>query len=247
MQNEHIVRSFDNDLNQIENLITQMGGMVENQISNAAIALANRDIELGEKVRVRDRTIDDLELEVDNAVVRILALRQPKAQDLRAVVAVLKISANLERIGDYAKNIVKRSNVLGEFRTIGASADIIKRMSGLVQAMLKDAIDAHVARDIELADDVRVRDEQVDQMHNTLFRELLTYMMEDPRNITPCMHLLFIAKNVERMGDHVTGIAEQIHFVISGSLPEGERPKSDVTSLTFVDPDSRDGRIVGQK
>jgi phosphate transport system protein len=240
MRSGHIVSAFDNDLQKIENLVTRMGGMVELQIANAAISLVQRDTELGEKVRQDDKKIDALETDIDTAVVRVLALRQPAAQDLRAVVAVLKISTNLERIGDYAKNIAKRSSVLGEFREIGSSAGIIKRMCELVQAMLKDALDAHVARNITLADDVRVRDEEVDQMHNSLFRELLTYMMEDPRAITPCMHLLFIAKNVERMGDHVTGIAEQIHYVISGSLPESERPKSDHTSLTMVDPKSGD-------
>jgi phosphate transport system protein len=238
MKSGHIVRSFDDELQQIENLVTRMGGMVELQISNAATSLVQRDADLGEKVRADDKMIDELEVEIDAAVVRVLALRQPAAQDLRAVVAVLKITTNLERIGDYAKNIAKRSSVLGEFRHIGASANIIKRMCGLVQVMLKDALDAHITRNIGLADDVRARDDEVDQMHNTLFRELLTYMMEDPRNIAPCMHLLFIAKNVERMGDHVTGIAEQIHYVVSGSLPDDERPKSDVTSMTTVDPGS---------
>ncbi len=236
MRSEHIVRSFDDELQQIENLVTKMGGMVELQISNAAISLVERDVDLGEQVRSDDKKIDALEAEIDTAVVRVLALRQPAAQDLRAVVAVLKISTNLERMGDHAKNIAKRSSVLGEFRHIGASANIIKRMSGLVQVMLKDALDAHVSRNVALADDVRMRDDEVDQMHNTLFRELLTFMMEDARNITPCMHLLFIAKNVERMGDHVTGIAEQIHYVVSGSLPEDERPKSDITSLTTIMP-----------
>jgi len=237
----HIVQSFDADLDQIESLVTQMGGVVETQIADAVVALVSRDAELGDRVRKGDRHVDVLETEIDSAVVRVLALRQPQAQDLRAMVAVLKISTNLERIGDYAKNIAKRASVLGEFRHIGASADIIKRMSALVQVMLKDALDAHVTRDLDLANDVRARDEEVDQMHNTLFRKLLTYMMEDPRNITPCMHLLFIAKNVERMGDHVTGISEQIHYVVAGSLPDDERPKSDVTSLTTLDDDETQG------
>lgn len=231
----HIVKAFDEDLEKIESTIAQMGGLVETQITGAVDALVNRDAELADKVRKSDKAIDELELEIDAAVVRVLALRQPKAQDLRAVVAVLKIAANLERIGDYAKNVAKRSSVVGEFHHIGASTNIIKRMSALVQSMLKDVLDAHSARDIALADDVRLRDEEVDQMHNTLFRELLTYMMEDPRNITPCMHLLFIAKNVERMGDHVTGIAEQIHYQVAGNLPDDERPKGDVTSLTTLE------------
>ena len=235
MDREHIVHSFDQDLERIESMVTQMGGMVEAEISDSVTALVARDAELAQKVRDGDKDVDALESDIDEAVVRILALRQPKAQDLRSVVAVIKIAANLERIGDYAKNIAKRSTVLDDFRDIGTSADVIKRMGALDQEMLKDALDAHVNRDIVLADDVRFRDEQVDQMHNSLFRELLTYMMEDPRKITACMHLLFIAKNIERMGDHVTGIGEQIHYVISGSMPEDERPKSDVTSLTTLD------------
>jgi len=241
----HIVQSFDQDLDHIESLVTEMGGVVEAQITGSITALLTRDLELGERVRSDDARVDELEAEVDTAVVRVLARRQPQATDLRAVVSVLKISNNLERMGDYAKNIAKRSTVLGEFRHIGASANILKRMSEMVQAMLKDALDAHVTRDIDLANNVRDRDAEVDQMHNTLFRELLTYMMEDPRNIAPCMHLLFIAKNVERMGDHVTGISEQIHYVVAGSLPDDERPKEDLTSLTAFEPDKPSGAESG--
>lgn len=224
--------TFDEELGEIESGICRMGGMVEEQIHDAVISLISRDIELSEKVRARDKTIDQLEFDIDESVVQILAKRQPQSQDLRGVVSVLKIAANLERIGDYAKNIAKRSSVVGDIHQIGSSGNIIKRMSGMVESMMKDVLDAYSARDIVLADDVRVRDEEVDELHNTLFRELLTYMMENPRNITPCMHLLFIAKNVERMGDHVTGIAEQIHYLVSGVLPDDERPKGDVTSLT---------------
>ena len=237
-----IPHTIDEDLEHIESLVTQMGGLVETQITDAVTALVTRDEDLGERVRDDDKRVDALEAEVDAAVVRILASRQPMAQDLRAVVGVMKIASNLERIGDYAKNIAKRASVLGEFRHIGASADILKRMSRMVQVMLKDALDAHITRDAELADDVRSRDEEVDQMHNTLFRELLTYMMEDPRNITPCMHLLFIAKNLERMGDHVTGVSEQIHYVVAGAMPDEERPKGDLTSLTTLDADDIEGR-----
>jgi len=237
MTSEHIVKSFDDDLRQIESLITQMGGLVETQITDALTALTRHDQTLGQKVLENDTRIDDLELEVDSAVVRIIALRQPKAQDLRAVIAVLKAAANLERIGDYAKNIAKRASVLGDTRSIGSSHNVLKSMSRIVQEMLKDVLDAYVERDIKMADQVRLRDEDVDQLHNTLFRELLTYMMEDPRSITPCMHLLFIAKNIERMGDHTTGIAEQVHYIIAGAVPEQERPKGDVTSLTTLNPD----------
>jgi phosphate transport system protein len=158
------------------------------------------------------------------------------AQDLRAVVVAPKIASNLERIGDYSKNIAKRTSVLAKTQPIGSSAATIKRMCAMVQDMVKDVLDAYVRRNAERAEDVRLRDEDVDQMHNTLFRELLTYMMEDPRAISPCMHLLFIAKNIERMGDHTTSIAEQVHYMVSGEIFDEERPKSDTTSTTFIEP-----------
>lgn len=227
----HIVKSFDRDLGQIESLLLEMGGIVETQIANAVKALVERDVELGEQVRAQDKRVDELEVQIDDHSIRLLALRQPMAEDLRAVVCALKVSANLERIGDYAKNIAKRSSVLAQVQPIGSAAPTIKRMSKLVQAMVHDVLNAYIERDQEVAEDLRLRDEEVDQMHNTLFRELLTYMMEDPRNITPCLHLLFIAKNIERMGDHTTGIAEQVYYLVTGSLPDDDRPKSDVTSF----------------
>ncbi|MCH9765360.1 MAG: phosphate signaling complex protein PhoU, partial [Alphaproteobacteria bacterium] len=176
MTSAHIVKSFDDDLKNIESLIVEMGGLVETQISDSITALTRHDQILGKKVLESDTRIDDLEQAVDNAVVRILVLRQPKAQDLRAVIAVLKVAGNLERIGDYAKNIAKRSGVLGDIRSVGSSDNVLRGMSRIVQEMLNDVLDAYAARDIVTADQVRQRDEDVDQMHNTLFRELLTYM-----------------------------------------------------------------------
>ncbi len=238
MDQEHIVTSFDEDLKHIENLIIEMGGLVESQIADAATALTRRDIQLADRVIAEDKRIDALEVEVDAAFVRILAQRQPVAQDLRVVVVSPKIASNLERVGDLSKNIAKRTNVLAKSQPIGSSAATIKRMCVLVQGMVKDVLDAYVVRDVDMADDVRQRDEEVDHMYNTLFRELLTYMMEDPRAITPCMHLLFIAKNVERMGDHATTIAEQLHYMVSGEIYDDERPKSDTTSTIFIEPDA---------
>ena len=238
MDQEHIVKSFDEDLNKIENVIIEMGGLVEKQIIDAATALNRRDIELADKVIAADKRIDELEAAIDVDVVRILAKRQPMAQDLRAVVVAPKIGSNLERIGDYSKNIAKRTSVLAKTQRIGSATSTIQRMCEMVQHMVKDVLDAYVARNQEQASDVRLRDEDVDQMHNTLFRELLTYMMEDPRAITPCMHLLFIAKNVERMGDHTTSIAEQVHYMVSGEIFDEERPKSDATSTTLIEPDA---------
>lgn len=235
MTNEHIVKAFDEELGQIENLIMEMGGLVEAQITDAILALNRRDVELAGNIIAGDQRIDRLEADIDAAVVTILALRQPKAQDLRAVVVALKIATNLERIGDYAKNIAKRTNVLAKVEPVGSASRSITRMCEIVQQMMKSALDAYIARDQLGADEVRLRDEDVDQINNSLFRELLTHMMEDPRVITPCMHLLFIAKNVERMGDHTTSIAEQIHYMVTGDTFEEERPKSDVSSTTFVE------------
>lgn len=236
MEQTHIVSAFDQELGQIESLLLEMGGIVEIQIAEAAEALVKRDTELGAKVRQSDKQVDALEVEIDALAVKLLALRQPVAEDLRSVVSTLKVSANLERIGDYAKNVAKRTTVLAQEQPIGSAANTIKRMSKLTQNMLHDVLEAYVHRDIAVADDVRRRDEEVDQLHNTLFRELLTYMMEDPRNITACMHLLFVAKNIERIGDHITGVAEQVHYLISGQLPQDERPKGDVTSYISLEP-----------
>ncbi len=231
METGHIVKSFDEDLGQIESLLLEMGGLVETQISEAVHALTSRDVELGEKIRENDRRVDDLEVQINELTIRTLALRQPMAEDLRAVVTALKVAANLERIGDYAKNIAKRTSVLAQSPHIGSYGSTIKRMSKLVQDMVRDVLDAYVARDSQTAEDLRMRDEEVDQLHNTLFRELLTYMMEDARNITPCLHLLFIAKNIERMGDHTTGIAEQVYYLVTGTQLDDDRPKGDMTSF----------------
>ena len=238
MENAHIVKSFDQDLAQIEALILEMGGMVENQIMLAIKALISRDEELAKSVRAADKAIDAVEVQVDELALRILALRQPMARDLRAVVCAMKVSSNLERIGDYAKNIAKRTVTLKDTTSVGSSEKTLKRMGELVQRMIQDALNAYVAKDLAMVDELIARDEEVDHMHNTLFRELLTYMMEDPRHITSCMHLLFIAKNIERMGDHTTAVAEQIHYVVTGEMPEEDRPKSDLTSQMVVEVDS---------
>jgi phosphate transport system protein len=231
MKDPHIVRSYDRDLETIQALIMKMGGLVEAAILEAAQSLETRDEELAESVRNGDRAIDALEEKVNEEAARLLALRQPSAGDLRTVLSVMKISANLERIGDYAKNMAKRTGVLLQMTPIDGSAGATRRMAKTVEMMLKDALDAYIQRDTELAQDVRLRDQEVDQMYNALFREFLTFMMEDPRNITACMHLHFIAKNIERMGDHVTSIAEQVIYLVSGRLPEDDRPKADRTAF----------------
>ncbi len=223
----HILSAFDRDLETVQAMVVKMGGMVESAINDAATALENRDDELAEDVRRRDKAIDALELQINEEAARLIALRAPRATDLRMVLSVIKISASLERVGDYAKNIAKRSNVLGDLPVIEGAGMALRRMSLAVEGMMKDALDSYIQRDAALAEDVRKRDLEVDQMYNALFREFLTYMMEDPRSITACMHLHFIAKNIERMGDHATGIAEQVIYLATGDLPEDTRPKGE--------------------
>lgn len=223
----HISSAFDRDLETIQALVIKMGGLVEAAISDAAKALDTRDTELAEDVRRRDRAVDELEVQVNEEAARLIARRAPTATDLRVVLSVIKISGNLERVGDYAKNIAKRTNVLSDMPVIEGSGPALRRMAKTVEGMLKDALDSYVHRDTALAADVRARDLEVDQIYNALFREFLTYMMEDPRSISACMHLHFIAKNLERMGDHATSIAEQVLYLVSGELPDDPRPKSD--------------------
>ena len=207
MQEQHIASAFDRDLEAIQAQIMKMGGLVESAILDGANSLENRDEELAEQVRAADKAIDALEELINEEAARVIALRAPTAVDLRLILSVIKISANLERIGDYAKNMAKRTGVLAQMAPVDDSAGALRRMAKEVGVMLKDALDAYIHRDAELALDVIGRDRDVDQMYNALFREFLTFMMEDPRNITACMHLHFIAKNIERMGDHVTSIA----------------------------------------
>ncbi|MEL6103622.1 MAG: phosphate signaling complex protein PhoU [Pseudomonadota bacterium] len=231
MTDQHIASAFDRDLEAIQAQIMKMGGLVEAAIMEAAVSLEERDEERAEKVRHADKAIDGLEETINEEAARVIALRAPTAIDLRVILSIIKISANLERIGDYAKNLAKRTSVLAQLAPVNDSAGALRRMAREVERMLKDALDAYVARDAELAVDVISRDRDVDQMYNALFREFLTFMMEDPRNITACMHLHFIAKNVERMGDHVTAIAEQVVYVVSGERPDDVRLKADQTSL----------------
>lgn len=225
-RDKHISSAFDRDLETIQAMVVKMGGMVEAAIADASTALDTRDEELAEDVRRRDKAIDALEAQINEDAARLIALRAPTATDLRMVLAVIKISASLERVADYAKNMAKRTEVLAQMPVIPGAGMALRRMSQAVNKMLQDALDSYIRRDADLARDVRQRDLEVDQMYNALFREFLTHMMEDPRNITPCMHLHFIAKNVERMGDHATSIAEQVVYLVSGELPDEARPKS---------------------
>jgi len=227
----HIASAFDRDLEGVQALVLKMAGLVEAALSDAATALETRDEALAEHVREGDTAIDALEEQVNTECVRLIAIRAPAAGDLRTVLTVMKIAASLERCGDYAKNLAKRSIVLAQMHTIEGAAGSIRRMARQVSLLLKDALDAFITRDVELAHSVRQQDRDIDQMYTALFREFLTHMMEDPRNITACMHLHFIAKNIERVGDHATTIAEQVIYLATGDLPRDPRPKSESVTL----------------
>jgi phosphate transport system protein len=230
MNNQHIASAFDRDLEGIQTQLMRMGGLVESAILDAAKALETRDTELAEQVRRGDLVVDALEETINTECARVIALRAPTATDLRTVLTVMKIAGNLERCGDYAKNLAKRTLVLAQVPPVGSAAGSVRRLAKTVQGLLRDALDAFIRRDAVLATDVRNRDHDVDQMYNALFREFVTYMMEDSRNISPTMHLHFIAKNIERVGDHATGIAEQVIYLVTGEMPDEDRPKADTTA-----------------
>ena len=234
---EHIVKSFDDQLEELRRTIVRMGGMVEAELSDAVEALVRRDSEMAQRIIESDKEVDALEQQVDEMAVRLLALRQPMAIDLREVLCALKISTDLERIGDYACNIAKRAMALSQMRPVRPMRSP-KRMAQLVQSQIKKVIDAYVERDLEKALEVWRGDEEVDEMYTSLFRELLTYMMEDPRDITPGTHLLFVARNIERIGDHATNIAEYINYLISGEWTTLGRPKADTSSFAVLEPPS---------
>jgi phosphate transport system protein len=229
MNTAHILTAFDRDLEAAQALVMRMGGMVETALLDAAEALDTRDEDLAARVRAGDAAIDALEDEINTKCAFLLALRGPTAGDLRTVLTVMKIAAALERSGDYAKNLAKRTAVLSQMAPVPGASGSIRRLAKAVVQMLTDALDAYIRRDVKLAEDVRKRDRDVDQMYNSIFREFLTHMMEDPRNIGPCMHLHFIAKNIERVGDHATSVAEQVIYLVTGALPGDERPKVDST------------------
>ena len=235
MTSEHIVKSFDDQLNRLGHVIAEMGGLAEAQLADAMEALLRRDTEKAIQVASADKRIDDLESEVDQLAVSLLALRQPMARDLREVISALKVSSMIERVGDYAKNLAKRTSALAEVPPV-PPAFTVGRLGRLAQEMFKEALDSYISRDLERANRVWERDEEADALYTSIFRELLTYMMEDPRNITSCTHLLFVAKNLERVGDHATNIAEMTHFLVKGKVPANERVKDDESSFAVVRP-----------
>jgi phosphate transport system protein len=229
---EHIAKAFDTDLQDLNRMVAEMGGLAEKEIADAVHALTRRDVERARKLIAADAQIDALQRDIEERAILTIARRQPMAIDLREVVSALRVANEIERIGDLAKNIGKRVlDLSGEFPSLKLIRGV-DHMGSLVLDQLKRVLDAYAARDVDEAMDVWKRDEEIDAMCVSLFRELLTYMMEDPRNITFCIHLLFSAKNIERMGDHATNIAETVHYMIKGEPITLERPKADTTSFT---------------
>jgi phosphate transport system protein len=235
MAGEHIVKSFDESLLRLSETVQRMGGLAEAQLASAVDAVVRRDAELAARVVEEDPKVDELERQIDEMVMRLLALRAPVASDLRLVLSTLRIANDIERIADYAKNVAKRAIALSQIAPLKPT-HAVPRMAKVVQEMIKDVLDAYANRDVERADAVWQRDAELDDMYSSLFRELLTYMMEDARNITGSTHLLFIAKNIERIGDHATNIAEQVHFLVTGVPIDAVRPKGDETSYAVVRP-----------
>ncbi|MEY4878583.1 MAG: phosphate signaling complex protein PhoU [Pseudomonadota bacterium] len=228
--NEHIVKSFTEQLDSLANCVAQMGGLVEAQFANAIEAIAKRDARLAEGAIGTDERVDQLQQSVEEQAVKVLALRQPMAVDLRTTLAAIRIASELERIGDYAKNIGKRALILNREPPIRLTQSLA-RMGRQALTQLKTVLDAYSDHDAKAAKNVWAQDEEIDELYNSLFRELLTYMMEDPRTIGLCTHLLFIAKNIERAGDHATNIAETVYHMSTGDyLRYDKRPKADVTS-----------------
>ena len=227
---DHIVKAYDLDISTLKTLLASMGGLAEEQLDNAITALSKRDIALADLVIARDDKLDEIEREIEEKAILTIAKRQPMALDLREIMVAIRISSDIERIGDLAKNTAKRTHAISEALPRRLSTGLA-RMGNMAQAQLKNVLDAYSRSDDDMAMAVWRSDEDLDALYNSIFRELLTYMMEDPRNISLCTHLLFGAKNLERIGDHTTNIAENIHYLVHGKTISEGRPKKDVTAM----------------
>jgi phosphate transport system protein len=231
---QHLMSAYDDELKFLQRRISEMGGLAEQMVSESVQALVTGDLALAQKLISDDVILDTGEREIGDAAVVTIARRQPVAADLREIMGSIRIAADLERVGDLAKNIGKRVIAVQGTGVPRKLARGLEHLSELASVQLKEVLDVSSRRSAEKAKSIRDRDEEIDAIHTSLFRELLTYMMEDPRNITTCTHLLFCAKNIERIGDHATNIAETIYYMTTGSQPEGERPKDDNTSTMGV-------------
>jgi phosphate transport system protein len=229
---EHTAKAFDTELQELNSRVAEMGGLAEREIADAIQALTRRDTDLAKRVVASDPAIDALQQEIEEKAILTIARRQPMAVDLRDVVGALRVANDLERIGDLAKNIGKRVSALeGDFHPQKLIRGV-EHMASLVLGQVKHVLDAYASRDLKAALAVWKGDEEIDAICTSLFRELLTYMMEDPRNITFCIHLMFCAKNIERMGDHATNIAETVHYMVEGRPIPDQRPKGDTTAFS---------------
>ncbi|MBY3246155.1 phosphate signaling complex protein PhoU [Rhizobium laguerreae] len=227
MASTHIFSAYDDDLKFLSRRISEMGGMAEQMVSDAVRALVSGDAGLAQKVISDDVIMDNSEREIGEKAIVTIARRQPMASDLREIMGSIRIAADLERVGDLGKNTAKRVIAVQAAGVPRKLARGLEHLSELALLQLKEVLDVYTSRSPEKAEAIRQRDEEIDAMYTSLFREMLTYMMEDPRNITSCTHLLFCAKNIERIGDHATNIAETIYYMATGSQPEGDRPKDD--------------------
>jgi phosphate transport system protein len=232
---DHIVSSYDTELQDLRRLITEMGGIAEKMVVDAITALIRRDTALAQAVIAADGRLDGLQRQVEEHAILMIARRQPLAVDLRETISAIRVSGDVERIGDLAKNIAKRVLAIASQFQPQKIVIGVQHMSDLVMGQLKDVLDAYTTQDVEAALDVWRRDGAIDALYTSLFRELLTYMMEDPRNISFCTHLLFCAKNIERIGDHTTNIAETIHYLVTGENLAIDRPKNDRSSYATLD------------
>lgn len=227
---EHTARAFDTDLSDLSRKISEMGRLDEKQITDAFEALSKRDIVLAKQIIAADDQVDALQRDIEEKAIVTIARRQPLAVDLREIVGALRVSNDLERIGDLAENVAKRVVLLADEYLLDDVMLQLQRMVQLVLGQLTQVIQSYERRDIVAALEVWRKDQEIDALNNSLFRELLTYMMENPRNLTLCTHLLFCAKNIERMGDHATNIAETVYYMVQGRPLSEDRPKADVTS-----------------
>ena len=234
MQSVHIMSAYDEELKYLSKRIAAMGGHAERMVEQAVAALVNADPGLAQKVIRDDAVLDEGQREIDDKAIIIIAKRQPMATDLREIVGAIRISADLERVGDLGKNVAKRVVAVIDGRQPTSLFRGLEALANLALTQLKEVLDVYASRSVDRIGFVRDRDDQIDAMYTSLFRELLTYMMEDPRNITPCTHLLFCAKNIERIGDHATNIAETIYYIVTGDQMPADRPKGDKTDKISV-------------